>query len=120
MTMEIVGLKELNEKLGQLKKIAENEAEKELADVALDLGGKASRSAPIESGDLRGDLSRPEKRGKMSWRVGSTLPYTRRQHEGIDYKHPRGGGAKFLEKPFNANVKKYINRIGEAIARNLK
>lgn len=120
MTIEITGLKELNAKLRQLSKIAEQEAEKELADIALDLGSKASNEAPFKTGDLRGDLARPQRINKLSWKVGSSLPYTRRQHEHVEYRHPRGGGAKFLEKPFNANVKKYIDSIGEAISRELK
>lgn len=120
MSLEIQGLKELNVKLKQLSKIAEQKAEEELADIALDLGGKASNEAPILNGDLRGDLAKPEKRDKMSWRIGSTLPYTRRQHEHTEYRHPRGGGAKFLEKPFNANVNRYIKMISEAISKGLK
>ena len=87
------------------------------------MGSKCANAAPVESGDLRGDLANPQRNKdgfNIGWEVGSSLPYTRRQHEHTEYKHPRGGGAKFLEKPFRANVNKYINAIGEAMMRNLK
>ncbi|WP_434796628.1 HK97 gp10 family phage protein [Terrisporobacter vanillatitrophus] len=119
MTIEFKGLKELNAKLEELSKIAHNEAVSELEDIALDLGSKASDSAPVLNGDLRGDLARPKKVNELSWKVGSSLPYARRQHE-EEYKHPRGGSSKFLEKPFRENVNKYTNAIGEAIGRKLR
>ena len=118
--MEIQGLAQLNAKLGELAKIAREEAERELADIALDLGSKASLAAPIQYGDLRGELARPRRKGNLSWQVGSSLPYARYQHEGTGFNHPRGGGAKFLEKPFRDNVDKYIEEIGKAIERNLR
>ena len=119
MNIEIEGLAELNAKLSQLAKIAEDTAKKEIADIALDLGSKASDAAPGLDGDLSGELERPQKNGE-GWKVGASLPYTRRQHECTWYNHPRGGGAKFLEKPFRANVDKYIKEIGNAIERKLK
>ncbi|WP_297130809.1 hypothetical protein [Terrisporobacter sp.] len=120
MSIEIKGLNELNAKLGQIAKIAPKATASELADVALDLGSKCSDAAPILNGDLRGDLANPRKEGDLDWKVGSDLPYTARQHEHTEYSHPKGGGAKFLEKPFRENVNKYIDAIGEAIVRNLK
>ena len=118
--MQIEGLSELNAKLSQLAKVAEDVAEKEVADIALDLGAKASLNAPVLYGDLRGELARPRRKGNMSWQIGSSLPYTRYQHERTDLVHPRGGGAKFLEKAFRENVDKYVEEIGNAIERNLR
>lgn len=118
--MEIKGLNELTAKLGQLAKIAPDTAKKELSDISLDLAGKCSDAAPVENGDLRGDLANPRKKGEMEWEVGSDLPYTARQHEHTEYNHPRGGGAKFLERPFNENVDNYINETGKAMMRELR
>ena len=123
MSLEIKGLKELNAKLAQLSNISEETMQDELADIALDLASKCSNAAPVDSGDLRGDLASPRRNkegGTVGWEIGSSLPYTRRQHESIHYNHPRGGGAKFIEKPFRENVNKYIDAIGNAIERNLK
>lgn len=120
MSIEIKGLNELNAKLSELAKIAPDTTKRELTDIALDLAGKSSEAAPIEFGDLRGDLANPRKEGDFEWKVGSDLVYCAVQHEHTEFNHPRGGGAKFLEKPFNANVNEYINAIGEAIMKELK
>ena len=119
MSIEIEGLSELNAKLAQLARIAPETAKSELADIALDLAGECSDAAPVDLGDLRGDLANPRKEGDMDWKVGSDLPYAARQHEHTEYNHPRGGEAKFLEKSFNENQQNYIDEIGNAIARAL-
>ena len=53
--------------------------------------------------------------------ISFSTPYSRRQHEELDYEHPRGGKAKYLETPFNANKKKVIKyaerKIKEALRR---
>lgn len=118
--MEIKGLNELNAKLSELAKIAPDTAKRELTDIALDLAGKCSEAAPVDLGDLRGDIANPRKEGDMDWKVGSDLVYCAVQHEHTEFHHPRGGGAKFLERPFNENVDNYINAIGEAIMKELK
>lgn len=59
--------------------------------------------------------------------VGYSLPYALRQHEELDYRHDRtdgyvrpdgttvnmvaGGEAKFLEKPFDEKLPRYIARL---------
>lgn len=120
MSIEIQGLSELKAKLNQLARIAPETAKREIADIALDLAGKASDSAPVEFGDLRGDLANPRKEGDLDWKVGSDLVYCAVQHEHTEFNHPRGGGAKFIERPFNENKDSYIDAIGEAIMRELE
>ncbi len=55
--------------------------------------------------------------------VSYNTPYARRQHEEINWNHPRGGGAKYLENAFKQeapNVKKYIAlKVREAIRKGL-
>lgn len=118
--MELKGLNELNSKLSELAKIAPDTAARELTDIAFDLAGKCSDAAPVELGDLQGDIANPRKEGDMDWKVGSDLPYCAMQHEHTEINHPRGGGAKFLEKPVNENADNYINAIGEGIMRELR
>ena len=113
--IEIEGLDKLLKNLNKLAKEIPDVAEEELADIALDLGSKCSKAAPVESGDLRGELARPRRKGNLSWQIGSSLPYTRRQHEGVHFRHPKGGGAKFLERPFRENQSVYIRRIKDVL-----
>lgn len=118
--MEIEGLAELNAKLRELANIAPEVAENELADIALDLAGKCSNEAPVDLGDLKGDLANPRKKGDMEWEVGSDLVYCATQHEHTEFNHPKGGGAKFIERPFRENKDRYIEEIGNAIMRELE
>lgn len=120
MNIEIEGLSELNAKLSELAKLSKEACKRELADIALDLGGKSSDIAPIDLGDLRGDLANPRKESDLEWKVGSDLPYALKQHECTWFNHPKGGQAKFLESAFNQNVDKYINEIAKAIMKELK
>lgn len=113
--IEIEGLDKLLKNLNKLAKEIPDIAEEELADIALDLGSKCSKAAPVESGDLRGELAKPRRKGPMHWQIGSSLPYTRRQHEGVHFRHPKGGGAKFLERPFRENQSVYIRRIKDVL-----
>ena len=82
--------------------------------IALDLQAKSAKLAPVDIGDLRNncnaDLSKANG-NKASATVGYSLPYALRQHEELDYNHPKGGQAKFLEQPFLENEKKYIDKI---------
>ena len=114
MTYNVEGLTELNKALSRLRTQSKKEADNILTDIALDFASKASQAAPVLYGDLRGDLAVPKKI-PQGYKIGSSLPYTRRQHECLEYKHPRGGGAKFLEKPFNENKDKYLKAVEEVI-----
>lgn len=41
--------------------------------------------------------------------------YARYQHEGLDFQHPRGGQAKYLEQPLYANVPLYMRDIAARV-----
>ena len=47
-------------------------------------------------------------------------PYARRQHEELDYNHPRGGKAKYLEDPFNRLKKKVVKMAELRIKKALR
>ena len=52
--------------------------------------------------------------------ISFNTPYARRQHEELDYEHPLGGKAKYLEDPFNRNKKKVLKYADEQIRKALK
>ena len=52
--------------------------------------------------------------------ISFNTPYARRQHEELDYDHPRGGKAKYLEDPFNRNKDKVIKYVNKKIRKALK
>ena len=52
--------------------------------------------------------------------ISFNTPYARRQHEELDYEHPRGGKAKYLEDPFNRLKQKVVKMAELRIKKALK
>ena len=52
--------------------------------------------------------------------ISFNTPYARRQHEELDYEHPRGGKAKYLETPFNRSKEKVLKYADKQIRKALK
>lgn len=98
---------------------------KTVRDIVLDLAGRSARRAPVDTGDLRNNCSatvngsevfknqaacgtvNPSQRVEAE--VGYSLPYALRQHEELNYNHPKGGEPKFLENPYLEKEQDYIN-----------
>lgn len=88
-----------------------NAAQDGLMDCGADLQSKSVQEAPVDTGDLRANCAVKEK--PLSVVVGYDLPYAMKQHEELEYNHPKGGKAKYLEDPFNENADNYVDRIKE-------
>lgn len=89
---------------------------------AADLQGKSAAQAPIDTGDLRANcsVSPLQREGDTVWvKVGYNLPYAIVQHERLDFKHPKGGKAKYLEDPYKENAAKYERFIKTAVRQAL-
>ncbi|MDO6355115.1 HK97 gp10 family phage protein [Caloramator sp. CAR-1] len=102
----------------EAKDIAKNAAAKALIFCGAHLQGESANQAPIDTGDLRRNCNvSPLKiqRKNIQVTVGYNLPYARRQHEELHFRHPKGGKAKFLEDPFNENLDKYDAYIQKTI-----
>lgn len=106
----------------QVNATAKAAAKRGLRKCAADLQQKSAAEAPIHLGDLRANCSvtpfRETPKG-IALRVGYDLPYAVKQHEHIEYRHPMGGKAKYLEDPFNANKARYQNVIAQIIREEL-
>lgn len=91
---------------------------------AADLQDRSVNRAPIDSGKLRENCVVDESEiGDHSVKVGYSHQvddYSLVQHERLDFNHPRGGEAKYLENPFNENAYQYIDKIGRDIGRGIK
>lgn len=93
-----------------------------LQTTAADLQGKSAAQAPIDTGDLRANASvSPIKQegDSIYVTVGYDLPYAIVQHERLDFHHPKGGKAKYLEDPYKENVARYERFIKDAIRGDL-
>jgi hypothetical protein len=97
-------------------------ATKAIQTAAADLQGKSAMQAPVDTGDLRANcsVSPTTTRGdEVSVTVGYDLPYAIVQHEHLEYRHPKGGKAKFLEDPYKENEAKYKRSIQNAVKQAL-
>jgi len=80
-------------------------------------------SRPVEEGGQEKEHKDafPEPIGKeKAVYISFNTPYARRQHEELDYEHPRGGKAKYLEDPFNRNKKKVLQYAKKQVKKALE
>jgi hypothetical protein len=132
---QVDGLAELEKNFDKALKEMGVINNKAFTDVVLDLLGKSVPLAPVDEGDLRGSgsatingttVATGNKEGEidikgnasdeeiMGGEVGFSAEYAATQHEHLEFKHPKGGKAKYLEDPFKANSQKYIDHIAQA------
>ncbi|MCR4398936.1 MAG: HK97 gp10 family phage protein [Firmicutes bacterium] len=100
------------------KAVARQAAVAALKKCAADLQGKSAMQAPIDTGDLRSNCSvkDPVEDGRsITVTVGYDLPYAVVQHEHLEYRHPKGGKAKYLEDPFKENEGRYRSDIASTV-----
>ncbi len=62
-----------------------------------------------------GNISLQRLMNELIGEVVFNTPYATYQHEELDLNHPKGGEAKYLEKPLKENAKDYIEGLAEAI-----
>jgi hypothetical protein len=107
--------------------------------ITLDLLSQAVMRAPVEEGTLRGSgsahfdggriatgadvdptaegneaLEGGAESGPTTGVVAFNAVYAAAQHERTDYHHPKGGEAKYLERPLEENRTLYKRTIAEA------
>jgi hypothetical protein len=74
----------------------------------------SNADAPKVSGDLVGS-ARNEEAGELERRLIYTSVYARWIHEHLWFKHPHGGGAKYLERALVANGDKAREIVADSI-----
>ena len=106
-----------------MKRIAQA-ADNGLLTCAADLQNKSVNRAPIDTGKLREscvvDDSEMEDHVVKVGYSPEVDDYSLVQHERLDFNHPRGGEAKYLENPFNENAQQYIEKIGQEIGEAIR
>lgn len=117
VNIEIEGMDELRAVLQKIPEAVRDAAEASFRKSILDLEGKARELAPIDLGDLRGSAYSDV--GFTTWGLeavaGFTEPYALLQHEDMEFNHPKGGQAKYLEQPLKENIAQYTADLAETI-----
>jgi len=130
--VKIEGLQQAQQRLNrELAKIKVGVREGLLL-VGLDCLGKSVPDAPVDKGDLRGSgyldyggtlIARGQKDGSTVRKgrphancpdvaeIGFGTPYAVRQHEELQWRHPKGGKAKYLEDVVKNNTDRWVRMI---------
>lgn len=65
--------------------------------------------------ELRDTLFGPERASRLRGEVIVDQVYAHYQHERLDLRHPRGGGALYLQKPMFASFRHYLGDIARTM-----
>lgn len=114
---KIEGIEQSVKKINEIINKTENVSRKTMQSIAADLKGKSIEKCPVDLGDLRGSAYyRTEvTRDGITAEVGFSSPYALKQHESLEFNHPQGGEAKFLQKALEENIDKYIDKIKHGV-----
>lgn len=136
---DIKGLKEVYKDLDITEEEIIKAARKGIKILGQNIAGEAQKICPVDTGTLRrsivvsngsvtnsNDVYKQAKDGNEHPNVQDTkdpntvvisanTPYALKQHEDPTLNHPRGGEAKYLERPFNEKVQDIENFIGTEV-----
>lgn len=118
--IQIDGFKELYQKMGLLEEEIDKAALKGVRKLANVILGESQKLVPVETGTLKdsGTVSL-DKQNKIAT-ISYNTPYARKQHEDNTLNHPRGGQAKYLERPFNEKSDELETYVGNEIDKVLR
>lgn len=118
--MSVQGLREVEARLARALNEIQGASREAIQECTFDLLGKAVDLAPIETGDLKGSGSAhvfEDRDGTVNGIVAFGSVYARYQHEGLHFRHPQGGQARYLAQPFEENADRYIQKIKDSVRR---
>ena len=82
---------------------------------------EAVRIVPLQEGTLmRSGVAHKPESGTLQAAVSFDGPYAARQHEEMDWQHPGGRQAKYLENPLNASKDTGMRIVQREIKQELK
>jgi hypothetical protein len=142
MPARLEGLFETQARVNRQIRAAGRATKRELIEFCLQVMGLAARNAPVKDGDLRGGFTIeingerwahsesgpsgavntviertdvPDEIEEIAIYVGTAgVKYAVRQHEELGYRHPKGGGPKFLENALNQMLPMLTQRLQTA------
>lgn len=100
---------------GLVKEVAEKAAMKGLKLLAENILGESQKLVPVDTGILQKSGTMTTDKANKTVTISYNTPYALKQHEDGSLKHPRGGEAKYLERPFNEKAGQAENFIGNEL-----
>ena len=118
--IKIDGFKETYKNLGLLEEEIEKAAMKGVRKLANNILAESQKLVPVDTGTLKdsGAISSDKKNSIVT--ISYNTPYARKQHEDNTLNHPKGGQAKYLERPFNEKSGDLEKIVGDSIHKVLQ
>jgi len=124
----VIGIPEMKALLDKVGDDFDRAVRSALFIIGTEIGNESQDLVPVDTGNLRAsmDVTRPKKAGVKQARVeityggttgGKPINYAIIQHERLDYNHPKGGQAKYLEQPFLQRTAEWPKPIVDTIKR---
>lgn len=118
--LNIDGFREIYKAMGLVEEEITKAAIKGMKVTAQNILGESKKIVPVdthtlqESGHIKTDTI------KQITTISYNTPYALKQHEDPNLNHPKGGEAKYLEKPFNEKKGELEINIGNEIHKVLQ
>lgn len=125
----MTGYADAHQELERVRRARHDAAKDFVVRAANDLLARAVPLAPIETGRLRDSAVGPdpetgehfvERDDYVEATVSFNTPYAARQHEELEWNHPVGGQAKYLEQPFKEMMPRYDAALAAALERAVR
>lgn len=117
--LQIDGFKEIYKAMGLVEEEIAKAAIKGMRTTALNILGESQKLVPIDTGILQKSGSIKVNQGALTATISYNTPYALKQHEDVSLNHPKGGEAKYLERPFNEKKGELEVNIGNEIQKIL-
>lgn len=118
--LKIEGFKELYKNMGLLEEEILKGAVKGLKITAQNILGESQKLVPVDAGTLQKSGAIKVDSQNLIAQISYNTPYALKQHEDATLNHPKGGEAKYLERPFNEKSGELEVNVGNEIQKILR
>jgi len=118
--IEIKGFQEIYKNLGLIESEIVESAFKGIKKLGEVILGESQKLVPVDTGTLKDSGTTQSSKKDHSVTISYNTPYARKQHEDNTLNHPRGGQAKYLERPFNEKAGEAESYIANELQKKLR
>lgn len=118
--IDIKGFKEIYKNLNITEEQIIKGAIKGMKITAQNILGESQKLVPVDTGILQKSGNVKVNQDALTATISYNTPYALKQHEDATLKHPKGGEAKYLERPFNEKKGELESNVGDAVFKALE
>lgn len=116
MGMELTGIQDVMAQMASALERIPGLTKEGMQDVANDIWQRAADKAPVKTGALRGSgaIGVVQNGDEITAEISFNEKYAAIQHERVDFHHPKGGEAKYLERAALEKADQIRNKLAKA------